>query len=50
MSTGLTPEAQPRMPDSFDAYTGTPVPTIQPGQGVMEKLLSLHRELFAGLP
>ncbi len=34
----------------FNAYTGKPVQAQQPGESVMDKVLLLHRRLFAGIP
>ncbi len=50
MATGLTIQSMPRMLTVFDAYTGAPVQAAQPGQSFMDKVLLLHRGLFAGIP
>lgn len=34
----------------FDAYTGASIQAPQPGESVMDKVLLLHRRLFAGVP
>lgn len=49
MSSGLTPQSMPRKLTVFDAYTGAPVQAPQPGQSFMDKVLLLHRGLFAGI-
>ncbi len=50
MATGLTVQSMPRKLTIFDAYTGAPVQAAQPGQSFMDKVLLLHRGLFAGIP
>lgn len=50
MAKGLTVQSMPRKLVVFDAYTGMPVQATQPGQSFMDKILLLHRGLFAGIP
>ncbi len=50
MATGPTIQSMPRKLTVFDAYTGVPVQASQPGQSLMDKVLLLHRGLFAGIP
>ncbi len=50
MSAGLTVNILPRKLLVFDAYSGAPVKAAQPGDSIMDKLLLLHRGLFAGIP
>ncbi|WP_213804691.1 PepSY-associated TM helix domain-containing protein [Granulicella sp. dw_53] len=50
MSAGLTPQDKSRKLLAFDAYTAANVTSSQPGESLMDKLLLLHRALFAGVP
>ncbi len=50
MAAGLTVQSMPRKLCVFDAYTGSSVQAVQPGQSFMDKVLLLHRGLFAGVP
>jgi uncharacterized iron-regulated membrane protein len=50
MSAGLTVRDLPRKLLVFDEYSGNPVKAPQPGDSLMDKLLLLHRGLFAGIP
>ncbi len=50
MAAGLTVQDLPRKLLVFDAYSGAPVKAAQPGDSIMDKLLLLHRGLFAGIP
>jgi uncharacterized iron-regulated membrane protein len=49
-ATGLTVDSMPRKLTVFNAYTGIPVRVPQPGQSLMDKVLLLHRGLFADTP
>ncbi len=50
MADGLTVQSKGRKLLTYDAYTGAPVQSHQPGTTLMDKLLLLHRGLFAGVP
>jgi uncharacterized iron-regulated membrane protein len=50
MSVGLTPQATPHKLLVFDEYSGLPVKAPQPDDSLMDKILLLHRGLFAGIP
>lgn len=54
INVGLSPGLSPRTPGAkiavYDAYTGARSDDVVPGSGFMEKLLLLHRGLFAGVP
>lgn len=54
VNVGLSPGPSPRTPGAkiavYDAYTGARSDDVVPGAGFMEKLLLLHRGLFAGIP
>lgn len=49
LSNGLTPKAGGKIA-VYDAYTGERAEDVLPGEGLMEKVLLLHRGLFAGVP
>ncbi len=50
MASGLTVQNLPRKLLVFNAYSGQQIKAPQPGDSLMDKLLLLHRGLFAGVP